>query len=107
MDFLCECNIVIVFTWYQGQRERERERERECIIVLDLVVGTIHTREKISWYSVLAIEEVLGEPMLNLDLHGPSKPGENVPSAKSYPLEAIVKDCCEVKTDESPSSMLF
>ncbi|CAN6997818.1 unnamed protein product [Brassica rapa subsp. trilocularis] len=29
-------------------------------------------------------------------LHGPSKPGENVPGAKSYPLEAIVKDCCEV-----------
>ncbi|KAG5397162.1 hypothetical protein IGI04_018976 [Brassica rapa subsp. trilocularis] len=59
----------------------------------------------------------MGEPMLNLesvlldahrclneprqvsmfdDLHGPSKPGENVPGAKSYPLEAIVKDCCEV-----------
>ncbi|WZY93267.1 hypothetical protein YC2023_065596 [Brassica napus] len=45
-------------------------RERECIIVLDLVVGTIHTREKISWYSVLAIEEVFEHMVTYVVLNG-------------------------------------
>ncbi|KAG5383874.1 hypothetical protein IGI04_035344 [Brassica rapa subsp. trilocularis] len=54
---------------------------------------------KIYVCSVPNINEMLASHkrvFLLYSLHGPSKPGENVPSAKSYPLEAIVKDCCEV-----------
>ncbi|KAG5375507.1 hypothetical protein IGI04_040103 [Brassica rapa subsp. trilocularis] len=75
----------------------------------DIEIGQLMVT-KIYVCSVPNINEKLASHkrvFLLYSLHGPSKPGENVPSAKSYLLEAIVKDCCEVKTDESPSSMLF